>query len=95
MGEHLDCSSSYKKAKNNIDLFTMERFNTIAMYKTGFCSFWLPILSALRLVKNGQEKATNEISDICLELGRLLQFQVRIDWRHVWPSNGLLRYVAY
>lgn len=75
MGEHFDCSLAYNKAKNNIDVFTIEHVNTIAI-KTAFYSIKLPIFLTLLLIKNGQEKATKELSDICLEIGRLLQFQV-------------------
>ncbi|KAJ8717212.1 hypothetical protein PYW08_005611 [Mythimna loreyi] len=75
IGEYLDYSSGYTKEKNNLDTFTMERFNNIAVQKTGYYSFRLPLLGALFLVKNGKERDTKELCSISLEFGKILQFQ--------------------
>ncbi|KAJ8717854.1 hypothetical protein PYW07_005784 [Mythimna separata] len=86
IGEYLDYSSGYTKEKNNLDGFTMERFNSIAVQKTGYYSFRLPLLSALFLVKNGQERDTTELSSISLEFGKILQFQN--DYKDIYWDEG-------
>ncbi|KAJ8717210.1 hypothetical protein PYW08_005609 [Mythimna loreyi] len=74
IGEHLDHSLEYSKEKNNLDGFTMDGFNAIAEHKTGY-SFRSSLFVALLLVKNGKERDTTELSNICLEFGKILQIQ--------------------
>ncbi|KAJ8717213.1 hypothetical protein PYW08_005612 [Mythimna loreyi] len=75
VGQYLDYSSSYSKAKNNLDSFTMERFNAIAAQKTSYYSIRLPVQAGLVFVKNRKERDTTELNNICLEFGKILQFQ--------------------
>nr|XP_049701250.1 uncharacterized protein LOC110370642 isoform X2 [Helicoverpa armigera] len=75
LGEHLDCSTAYSKEKNNIDMLHMEHVNAIAINKSAYYSIKLPIFVALLLVKNGKEKASKELHDICINIGRFMQFQ--------------------
>lgn len=58
----------------------MDRLNTLAIHKASNFSFNMPIKLALLLVKNGNERYTQEaeFNHICLELGKLIQFEVRI-----------------
>ncbi|KAJ8717856.1 hypothetical protein PYW07_005786 [Mythimna separata] len=74
MGEHLDLWTSYNKNKNNLDVFNMDLVNTIAKNKYIY-TFKLPIFLPLLLVKNGKRKATEELSNICNEFGRMTQYQ--------------------
>lgn len=80
MGEHLDLWSSYSNKKNNLDVFNMNLVNAIAINKSAYYSFKLPIFAPLLLVKNGKKKATEELSNICIEFGRLMQCQVTITY---------------
>ncbi|KAJ8717214.1 hypothetical protein PYW08_005613 [Mythimna loreyi] len=75
LGEHLDLKSSYSKKKNNLDIFNMDLINAIAINKSGYYSFRLPLFVPLLLVKNGKQKATEELSNICIEFGKLMQCQ--------------------
>ncbi|KAJ8717857.1 hypothetical protein PYW07_005787 [Mythimna separata] len=75
IGEHLDLRTSYNKDKNNLDIFNMDLINAIAINKSGFYSFKMPIFVPLLLVKNGKQKATEELSNICNEFGKLMQCQ--------------------
>ena len=78
MGEHLDLITSYNEQKNNLDVFNMDIINAIIINKTAHYSFKLPIFVPLLLVKNGKQLATEELNDICIEFGRLMQIQVNI-----------------
>nr|XP_021182120.2 uncharacterized protein LOC110370571 isoform X4 [Helicoverpa armigera] len=75
MGQYLDYTSGYSKEKNNFEEFNMDRFNAIAIQKTAYYSFRMPLLVSLLLVKNGKERDLTEHIDICFEFGKLLQFQ--------------------
>ncbi|KAJ8717211.1 hypothetical protein PYW08_005610 [Mythimna loreyi] len=86
IGQYLDHISGYTKERNNLDGFTMERFNAVAVQKTGYYSFRLPLHAALLLVKNRKERDTTELNSICLDLGKLLQFQN--DYKDIyWDAN--------
>ncbi|XP_026742381.1 farnesyl pyrophosphate synthase 1-like [Trichoplusia ni] len=75
IGQYLDCNSSYNKKKNNLDGFTMELFNTIAIKKTSYYTMRFPLYLGLLLVKDGHLKPRKEWSEICYNLGILLQLQ--------------------
>uniref|UniRef100_A0A2A4JF30 Farnesyl pyrophosphate synthase n=1 Tax=Heliothis virescens TaxID=7102 RepID=A0A2A4JF30_HELVI len=75
LGEHLDCATAYSKDKDNIHMLHMDHVNSIATHKTAYYSFKLPIFVALLLVKNGKEKASEELHNICMNIGRLMQCQ--------------------
>ncbi|XP_047031313.1 farnesyl pyrophosphate synthase 1-like [Helicoverpa zea] len=75
LGEHLDCSTAYSKEKNNIDMLHMDHVNAIAINKLAYYSFKLPIFVALLLVRNGKEKASQELINICMNLAGLVQYQ--------------------
>ncbi|CAH0590337.1 unnamed protein product [Chrysodeixis includens] len=75
IGQHLDCTSSYNKKKNNLEGFTMELFNTIAIYKTSYYTMRFPLYLGLLLVKDGHLKPRKEWTEICFDLGILLQLQ--------------------
>ncbi|CAH1640238.1 unnamed protein product [Spodoptera littoralis] len=75
IAEHMDLCSSYNKDTDNIDIFTMNHLHDIAVYKSAYYSFKLPIFAALLLVKNGQNLATTELHEFCMELGILMQAQ--------------------
>lgn len=90
IGQHLDCTSSYNKKKNNLDGFTMELFNTIAINKTSYYTMKFPLYLGLLLVKDGHLKPRKEWSEICFDLGILLQLQVRLRDYNMVLSLGVL-----
>nr|XP_049701243.1 uncharacterized protein LOC110370571 isoform X1 [Helicoverpa armigera] len=75
IGQYLEYSSSYSKEKNNLEVFNMDRFNTIVIQKGAYFFFTMPFLVSLLLVKNGKERDLTEHIDICFEVGKLLQYQ--------------------
>ncbi|XP_035435535.2 uncharacterized protein LOC118266242 isoform X1 [Spodoptera frugiperda] len=75
MGEHLDLCSNYNKEIDNMEIFNVSRVDDIAINKSSFYTFKLPIFVALFLVNNGQNMATTELHQFCIELGRLMQVQ--------------------
>ncbi|PZC83811.1 hypothetical protein B5X24_HaOG206968 [Helicoverpa armigera] len=75
IGQYLEYSSSYSKEKNNLEVFNMDRFNTIVIQKGAYFFFTMPLLVSLLLVKNGKERDLTEHIDICFEVGKLLQYQ--------------------
>ncbi|KAJ8717855.1 hypothetical protein PYW07_005785 [Mythimna separata] len=87
IGQYLDYSSCYTKAKNNLDGFTMERFNAIAIHKTSYYSIRLPFQAGLLFVRNGKERDTTELNNICMEFGKILQFQN--DYEDIYWDQGL------
>ncbi|CAH1640241.1 unnamed protein product [Spodoptera littoralis] len=75
MGEHIDLCSNYNKEIDNMEIFNMSRLDDIALNKSSFYTFKLPIFVALFLVNNGQNMATTELHQFCIELGRLMIVQ--------------------
>ena len=49
-GQCLDLHSCHEKGRPNIAKFTMERYEAIVKYKTGFYSFYLPVALAMYMV---------------------------------------------
>ncbi|KAJ8717209.1 hypothetical protein PYW08_005608 [Mythimna loreyi] len=75
IGQNLEYLLKYSKERNNLDKFTMESIEAIAIHKTFHFSLRYPLLAALLLVKNGKEIDTTELMSIGLELSKILQFQ--------------------
>jgi len=50
MGQSLDMLSTNFGKKPDLDLFTMNRYNSIVEYKTSHYTFVLPIITAMQLV---------------------------------------------
>ncbi|KAH9632603.1 hypothetical protein HF086_001846 [Spodoptera exigua] len=75
IAEHMDLCSGYNKDMDNIEIFTMNHLRDIAIYKSAYYSFKLPLFAALLLVKDGKNLATPELHDFCMELGILMQAQ--------------------
>ncbi|KAJ8717851.1 hypothetical protein PYW07_005781 [Mythimna separata] len=75
IGQSLENSLRYTKARNNLDKFTMENVDAVVLNKTSYFSLRYPLHLGLLLTKNGKERDTTELVNICLELGKILQFQ--------------------
>lgn len=50
MGQSLDLLSTELNKKSKLDLFTMDRYNSIVKYKTSYYTFILPITAAMHYV---------------------------------------------
>jgi len=50
MGQTLDLLATNFGKKLNLDLFTMDRYNSIVKYKTAYYTFVLPVTVAMHLV---------------------------------------------
>ena len=57
------------------DVFTAERYSVIALYKTAYYSFSLPIRLALYLAGYGDDRIHERVEKILLEMGLLFQIQ--------------------
>ncbi|KAJ8717852.1 hypothetical protein PYW07_005782 [Mythimna separata] len=75
IGQCLENSLRYTKARNNLDKFNMESIHAIALNKTTHFSFRFPLYAGLLLVNNGKERDTTEIMNICMDFGHILQYQ--------------------
>ncbi|XP_022817224.1 farnesyl pyrophosphate synthase 2-like [Spodoptera litura] len=75
IGQHLDFASNYRREKNNLDTFTVERFDAIALQKTAIYSFKFPMNLAMTLVKGKNQNLhhTEDVHSICWDMGKLLQ----------------------
>ncbi|XP_071562488.1 farnesyl pyrophosphate synthase-like [Temnothorax nylanderi] len=75
MGQSLDMLSTNFGKKPNLDLFTMNRYNSIVEYKTAHYSFLLPITAAMQLAGIKDPEIFRQAKTILLEMGHLYQVQ--------------------
>ncbi|XP_011161322.1 farnesyl pyrophosphate synthase [Solenopsis invicta] len=75
MGQCLDMLSTNFGKKPNLDLFTMNRYNSIVEYKTSYYSFLLPVSLAMQLVGIKDPEMFRQAKTILLEMGHLFQVQ--------------------
>lgn len=72
MGHSLD---THSHRGNNLDMFTMERYNAIAKYKTSYYSFQMPVTLAMYLARIYNPELHRQAKHILLEIGHFLQVQ--------------------
>ncbi|XP_018347536.1 PREDICTED: farnesyl pyrophosphate synthase-like isoform X1 [Trachymyrmex septentrionalis] len=75
MGQSLDLLSTNFGKKPNLDLFTMNRYNSICHYKASHFSFILPITVAMQLAGIKDPEMFRQAKTILLEMGHLFQVQ--------------------
>ncbi|KOC62899.1 Farnesyl pyrophosphate synthase [Habropoda laboriosa] len=75
MGQCLDLLSTNFGKKSNLDLFTMDRYNSIAKYKTAYYSFVLPTTAAMCLANIKDSEMYRQAKTILLEMGHFFQVQ--------------------
>lgn len=75
MGQCLD-SMSHKDGKPNLEMFTMNRYNSIVKYKTAYYTFQLPIALAMHLANLNDPEMHRQAKTILLEMGQFFQIQV-------------------
>ncbi|KAL0101414.1 hypothetical protein PUN28_018917 [Cardiocondyla obscurior] len=75
MGQCLDLISTNFGKKPNLDLFTMNRYNSIVEYKTAHYSFLLPVTAAMQVAGIKDPEMYRQAKTILLEMGHLYQVQ--------------------
>ncbi|XP_018055299.1 PREDICTED: farnesyl pyrophosphate synthase-like [Atta colombica] len=75
IGQSLDLLSTSFGKKPNLDLFTMNRYNSICQYKTSQYSFILPITAAMQLAGIKDPEMLRQAKPVLSEIGHLFQVQ--------------------
>ncbi|KAG5348047.1 FPPS synthase, partial [Acromyrmex charruanus] len=76
IGQSLDLlSTSFGSKKLNLDLFTMNRYNSICQYKASEYSFIFPITAAMQLAEIKEPEMFSQAKSILSEMGHLFQAQ--------------------
>ncbi|KAK9886191.1 hypothetical protein WA026_015710 [Henosepilachna vigintioctopunctata] len=69
VGQTLDCNS------NNISTFSWKKFNEMCDNKTGYYTYYFPIVLAMYLAERADLQLQEKAFDIFMELGRFYQYQ--------------------
>ncbi|XP_043280201.1 farnesyl pyrophosphate synthase isoform X2 [Venturia canescens] len=75
IGQTLDLLATQFGRKLNLDLFTMDRYNAIVKYKTGFYSFVMPVTLAMYFAGITDAEVHRQAKTILLEMGNFYQIQ--------------------
>jgi len=75
MGQSLDILSSKPGSKPDFSTFTMNRYESITIYKTSYYSFALPIRAAMLLTGITDPLVHQEAEEILLKMGHFFQVQ--------------------
>ena len=76
LGQILDMSTDIKNEEFNINKYTIDRVKSIAIYKTSYYTFNLPILLALYYAEfDISNELDKKITRICIEMGIFFQAQ--------------------
>ncbi|OXU18892.1 hypothetical protein TSAR_016867 [Trichomalopsis sarcophagae] len=75
MGQTLDQLATNFSKKPNLDLFTMDRYNSIVKYKTGYYSFVMPVQLAMYFAGVKDPEMHRQAKTILLEMGHFFQVQ--------------------
>ncbi|XP_029046807.1 farnesyl pyrophosphate synthase-like isoform X2 [Osmia bicornis bicornis] len=84
MGQYLDLLSSNLGKKSNLDLFTMDRYNSITKYKTTYYTFVLPTTIAMCFAGIKDPEMYRQAKTILLEMGHF--YQVLDDYMNCYGS---------
>ncbi|XP_076652814.1 farnesyl pyrophosphate synthase-like [Halictus rubicundus] len=74
-GQSLDMLAMDGGNKPNLDLYTMDRYNTIVKYKTAYYTFVLPVTAAMYLAGVKDPELYRQAKTILLEMGHIFQVQ--------------------
>ncbi|KAJ8681543.1 hypothetical protein QAD02_017335 [Eretmocerus hayati] len=75
LGQALDSIATNFGNKPNLDLFTMDRYNSIVKYKTAYYSFVMPVQLAMYLAGVTDPEMHRQAKTILLEMGHFFQVQ--------------------
>ncbi|XP_076623432.1 farnesyl pyrophosphate synthase-like [Colletes latitarsis] len=85
-GQCLDILSTNFGKKPNLDLFTMDRYNSIVKYKTAYYTFILPVTSAMYHAGIKDPEMYRQAETILYEMGHF--FQVQDDYLDCYGDPG-------
>jgi len=74
LGQFLDLTTA-DPHKVDFDLFSLDVYSKIVIYKTAFYSFYLPVASGMLLAGIHDESLYAKAKEICVEMGHLFQVQ--------------------
>lgn len=75
MGQTLDMLSTHFGNKPDLNLFTMDRYNSIVKYKTAYYSFVMPVTLAMYFAGVTDPEIHRQAKTILLEMGHFFQIQ--------------------
>jgi len=75
LGQSLDMLSTNFGKKPNLDLFTMDRYNSIVEYKSSYYTCLLPVTAAMQFAGIKDAEMYRQAKTILLEMGHLFQVQ--------------------
>ncbi|CAK9796430.1 Farnesyl pyrophosphate synthase [Anthophora quadrimaculata] len=75
VGQCLDLLSTNFGKKSKLDLFTMDRYNSIVKYKTAYYTFVMPATAAMCLGNIKDSEMYRQAKTILLEMGHFMQVQ--------------------
>lgn len=76
IGQALDYHTSSGAGKPNLELFSMDRYRTIVLYKTAYYSFQFPVALAMYLAGMHDAELHRQAESVLLEMGHLYHVQV-------------------
>lgn len=88
MGESLELILTNFGKKPNLDLFTMDRYNSISTKKTVYYTYVLPVITAMHLAEIKDQEMFTQAKTILLEMGQL--FQIQNDYLNVFGDSELI-----
>jgi farnesyl diphosphate synthase len=74
MGQALDCMFT-QGGKPNLELFTMNKYNSIVKYKTAYYTFQLPMALAMYMANLYDPEMHRQAKTILMEMGQFFQIQ--------------------
>ncbi|CAH1956267.1 unnamed protein product [Acanthoscelides obtectus] len=75
MGQSLDMMCQNPDGSPRLDAFTMNRYQTIVKYKSGYTLLLLPVGLAMYLSNRYDPEEHRQVERICIELGNFYQLQ--------------------
>lgn len=82
MGQHLDFEMAHRH-KKDYSLFTTEKYNSIAKFKTAYYTYKLPVCLGLLLANKTDPETHKRAESICIDIGLLFQMQVTFIFYHL------------
>ncbi|XP_036138826.1 farnesyl pyrophosphate synthase isoform X2 [Monomorium pharaonis] len=75
IGQNIDMLSTNFGKKPNLDLLTIDRYNSLVIYKTAYLTYIFPINAAMHLAGIKDPEMFRQIKPILLKIGHLFQVQ--------------------
>ncbi|CAH1974729.1 unnamed protein product [Acanthoscelides obtectus] len=78
MGQALDMMCKNRDGTPRLENFNMDRYNTIAKYKTGPAHTYLPVATGMYFANRYDPEERQHVERICIDLGMFYQKQVTV-----------------